>query len=264
VASLPVSEPRIRRRRRKAPWIIGALVLLLVLLVVAYAVAEVMLRNYATDRVKTEVTQGLALQSEDAVDVKFAGSLVLQAILGSISQADVTVDEASFGPLTGDLDIRAQGVPLDSSQPMEQIDITMTVTEENVGELSDYLTGVEVGDIALDQPEIVVESEFSLFAVTVPVQLGLEPAAVDGALGFTPSSIEVAGRRIDAEDLGNSEFGALAAPLLEQREVCIAEYLPESLVLQDVDVVGDELVASFAGESVVLSEAEFSAVGSCP
>lgn len=244
---------------------IGILIFLVLLLVAAYLVAEVLIRNYATDRVKTQVAQGLALESEDDVGVTFAGSMVLQALLGRIGQADVTVDEATFGPLTGDLDIRAEGVPVDSSQPVEQLDITMAVTEDNVGELADYLSGLEVADIALAEPEIVVESEFSLFGVAVPVHLGLEPAAVEsGALGFTPSSIEVAGRRLTAEDLQASEFAGLAQPILEQREVCIAEYLPEALVLQDVDVVGEELVARFAGRDVVLSEAELTAVGSCP
>lgn len=252
------------RRRRHTPWVLGGLALLVVLLSAAYVVAEILIRDYATDRVQTQVAQGLALESRNDVGVTFAGSMVLQAILGSLDRADVTVKEATFGPLTGDLSIRAEGVPLDSSEPVETVAITMTVTEENLGELSDYLTGVNVGNIALEEPEIIVDSEFFLFAVSVPVQLGLEPAAVDGALGFTPSSIEVAGRRLAADDLSQSEFGGLARPLLEQREICIAEYLPQSLVLQDADVVGNQLVAAFEGRSVVLSEAEFTAVGSCP
>jgi hypothetical protein len=236
---------------------------LVLLLVAAYVVAEILIRDYATDRVKTQVAEGLALESKDDVSVAFGGSMVLQAIRGVIGQADVTVDGATFGPLTGDLDIRAEGVPLDSAQPVDRLEITMRVAEENVAELGDYLTGVEVADIALAAPEILVETEFTLLAFAVPVELGLEPAAVEGALGFTPSSIEVAGRRLTADELRSSEFGGLAEPLLEQRQVCIAEYLPEALVLQDVDVVGNELVAKFAGESVVLSEAELTAVGSC-
>jgi len=233
--------------------VIGGALLLVLLLVAAYVVAEVLIRDYATDRVKSQVARGLALESEDDVDVQFAGSLVLQALLGSLSQADVTVDDASFGPLTGDLAIRAQGVPIDSSEPVEQVDVQMTVSEEQVQELAEYITAVQLAEISLDEPEIVVETEFSLLAVTVPVQLGLEPSAVDGALAFTPASVELAGRRITADDLRQSEFAGLAGPLLEQREVCIAEYLPESLVLEDVDVVGEELVARFSGESVALS-----------
>ena len=252
------------RRRRKAPWVIGILLFLILLVVAAYVVAEILIRDYATDRVKTQVSQGLALESKDDVDVAFGGSMVLQAIRGVIGQADVTVDDATFGPLTGDLDIRAEGIPLDSTQPVEQLDITMTVTEENVGELTDYLTGLEVSDIVLAEPEILVDTEFSLFALAVPVRLGLEPEAVDGALGFTASSIEVASRRLTADELRASEFGGVAQPLLEQQEVCIAEYLPEALELQDVDVVGDELEADFSGTSVTLSEAELTAVGTCP
>lgn len=236
----------------------------MLLLVTAYAVAEILIRDYATDQVKTQVAQGLALESEDDVGVEFAGSLVLQALLGSLSQADVTVDDATFGPLTGDLVIRAEGVPFDSSEPVERLDVRMTVSEENVQELAEYVTAVRLAEISLAEPEILVETEFSLLALTVPVQLGLEPSVVEGALAFTPASVELAGRRITADELRQSEFAGLAAPLLEQREICIAEYLPEALELQEVDVVGDELVARFEGTSVVLSEAELTAVGTCP
>ena len=255
--------PTVRRRRRKAPWVIGILLFLVLLLVAAYVVAEILIRNYATDRVRTEVVQGLAVEESD-VDVQFAGSMVLQALAGSIAQADVTVDDATFGPLTGDLDIQARGVPLDSSQPVDEVDLSMAVSEENVADLADYLTGLEVADIALAEPEILVESEFSLFGVGIPVQLGLEPAAVDAQLAFTPASIEVAGRRLTAEELQSSEFGGIAEPLLAQRQVCIAEYLPEALVLRDVNVVGEQLVADFQARSVVLSEEQFSTVGTCP
>jgi hypothetical protein len=251
------------RRRRKAPWIIGILLVVVALLVAAYIVAEILIRNYATDRVQTEVAQGLSLESKDDVGVTFAGSLVLQAIQGSIGQTDVTVDEATFGPLTGDLDIHAEGVPIDSSKPVEQLDITMTISEENVGGLTDFLTGIEVSDITLAEPEVVVGTQFSLLGAVVPVELGLEPEAVDGDLGFTPSSIEVANRRLTADELAASEFGGVAQPLLEQRQVCIAQYVPEALTLQDVDVVGNDLVARFTGSSVVLSEAELSTVGTC-
>lgn len=237
--------------------------MLVLLLVAAYALAEVLIRDYATDRVKSQVARGLALDSEDDVGVQFAGSLVLQALLGSLSQADVTVDDASFGPLTGDLVIRASGVPIDSTQPVEQLDVRMTVSEQNVQELAEYITAVQLAEISLDEPEILVTTEFSLLAVTVPVQLGLEPSAVNGALAFTPASVELAGRRITADDLRQSEFGGLAGPLLEQREVCIAEYLPESLELQEVEVAGERLEASFTGTSVLLTEAELTAVGSC-
>lgn len=251
------------RRRRKTPWIVGGLIVLVLLLVAAYAVAEVLIRDYATDRVKSQVARGLALESEDDVGVQFSGSLVVQALLGSLSQADVTVDDASFGPLTGDLAIRAHGVPIDSAEPVEQLDVRMTVSEENVQDLAEFITAVQLAEISLDEPEIVVETEFSLLAVTVPVQLGLQPSAVDGALAFTPASVELAGRRITADELRQSEFGGLAGPLLEQREVCIAEYLPQSFELQDVEVVGEQLVARFAGTSVTLTEAELTTVGSC-
>jgi hypothetical protein len=233
------------------------------LLVAAYVVAEILIRDYATDRVKAEVAEGLALESEDDVGVEFTGSLVLQALLGEIGQADVTVDDATFGPLTGDLDIRAHGVPVDSSQPVERLDVRLAVSEENVQRLAEYITAVSVADITLSEPEIVAETEFSILAASVPVRLGVEPSAESGVLTFTPSSIELAGRRLTADELRESEFGGVAGPLLEQREVCVEEYLPQAFALLDVRVVGEELVATLTGADVLLTAEELQSVGSC-
>ncbi|MFC0682463.1 DUF2993 domain-containing protein [Lysobacter korlensis] len=254
---------RIRRRRRKAPWVLGGLILLVLLLVAAYVVAEILIRDYATERVKTEVAEGLALESEDDVGVQFTGSLVLQALMGRLDQADVTVDEATFGPLTGDLEIRAHGVPVDSSQPVDRLDVRLMVSEDDVQQLAEYITAVRVADITLDEPEIVAETEFSILAATVPVRLGLEPSAESGRLAFTPSSVELAGRRLTADELRESEFGVIAGPLLEQRQVCVEEYLPKAFALLDVRVVGDELVATLTGADVRLTAAELQDFGTC-
>jgi hypothetical protein len=251
------------RRRRRAPWILGGILVLVLLLVAVYVVAETLLRDYATGRVKTEVAQGLALESEDDVGVDFAGSLVLQALIGKIGQTDVTVEDATFGPLTGDLDIRAHGVPVDTSKPVDRLDVQLTVSEQNVQDLAEYMTAVQVADITLEEPEILAQTELSLLAVAVPVQLGLEPSAESGRLAFTPSSIELAGRRLTADELRASEFGGVAGPLLQQQEVCVEEYLPQAFALLDVSVVGDELVATLTGADVRLTAAELQSVGSC-
>jgi hypothetical protein len=234
-----------------------------VLLVAAYIVAEILIRDYATGRVKTEVAQGLQLESEDDVGVEFTGSLVLQALIGKVGQTDVTVQDATFGPLTGDLDIRAHGVPVDTTQPVDRLDVRLAVSEENVQDLAEYITAVQVADVTLEEPEIVAETELSLLAIAVPVRLGLEPSAESGRLAFTPSSIELAGRRLTAEELRASEFGGVAGPLLEQREVCVEEYLPEAFALLDVSVVGEELVATLTGSDVRLTAEELQSVGSC-
>jgi len=73
--------------------VIGILLFLVLLLVAAYVVAEFLIRGYATARVKTQVEQGLALESKEDVGVAFGGSMVLQAIRGVIVQADVTMDD---------------------------------------------------------------------------------------------------------------------------------------------------------------------------
>ena len=102
-------------------------------------------------------------------------------------------------------------VAIDLAQP-DKANWKTLVPEAELGAIADRLSGVPIQSVALDGAEIVASGEVSLFALTLPLGLGLTPGAVDGQVAFTPSSIRIGDSTFDAAGLaaGAADAGHLA------------------------------------------------------
>ena len=110
------------RRRPLWPWI--TLGVVLVLLVVAFIAVDAFARGVARDEIGSRLVSGLGLPAGTPVEVEVGGGPVLfQLAAGQLDSVDVAIEDATFGRLTGDLDIHAEGVPLDASAPTELIEV---------------------------------------------------------------------------------------------------------------------------------------------
>ena len=251
-----------RSKRRRAPIVFGIVLVLLVLLVVAYLVAE----NFARQQINTLVTDKVheVLDSDQPVDVTVAGvSVLAQAITGSLDRVDVSVDDVTIGDLTGDVTLAATSIPIDLSKPVKNVEINFTTDEASVQSLVDLASDSSIGAVELVDGEIRFGSEFEVFGFPITIGVAVVPEAEDGQIAFTPSSVEVNGATLTAEDV-ESTFGALADGLLEKRTVCIADRLPAPLVLTDLQVADDTIVLSLVAKDVVLDEASLATLGTCP
>ncbi|MDP3208547.1 MAG: LmeA family phospholipid-binding protein [Rhodoglobus sp.] len=259
----PAATPRKRRRW----WVlVVVLLLVLVLLGIAYFAVERFGRDYAEQLVRDQVVLVLGLEPDAEVGVDLGpGSLIAQAIAGSIDTVTVDVAELSLGDVTASALLFATGVPLDSAKPVDTLRIVATVSEANVNQLAGYLSASELRAITLGDQVITAETEFSVFGLfVVPVTVDLVPSAVNGGISFDPKTIVVAGAEISVEDLRNSpEFSALAGDLLASRDFCVADQLPTALVLADVTVVGSTLVLEINGDGVALGDPALSEFGTC-
>jgi hypothetical protein len=249
--------------RRRPLWPIITLGVIVVLLVVAFFAIDAFARNVARDEIESRLTSALGLPAGTEVDVEIGGGPVLfQLAAGRISEVDVSIDDATFGQLTGDMNVHAVGVPLDADAPTELIEVRYAIPEQHVATFEPDLSGLPLDSIALEDPEIVTSTSFSLFGIPVSVGMGLEPSAVEGELVFTPTSILVGDATFTADSLRAAPgFGRLATQLLDQRPVCVAQELPEPLVLESMQVDGDELVAVLVARDAPLSS--FTTKGSC-
>jgi len=249
------------RRRPLWPWI--TLGVVLVLLVVAFFVLDAFARGVARDEIESRLTSALGLPAGTEVEVEVGGGPVLfQLAAGSLDSVDVAIQDATFGRLIGDMDIHAEGVPLDASAPTSLIEVRYAMPESEVAEFREELAGLPLDSIALDEPEIVTSTSFRLFGFPVSVGMGLEPSADAGQLIFTPTTIFVQDQEFSADSLRSAPgFGPLATRLLQQRPVCIAQELPAALVLDTISVEGDELVAHLSAHDAAL--ATFTTKGTC-
>lgn len=266
-AVLVVETPPAKPKRKRWPWILAIVLVAVVgLLVAAFFIADSIARNYATDYVKQQIIKVLGLPEDTPVDVTLGeGSIILQALAGSINSVDVSADQLTFGQLTGDAAIHAEKIPLDGALPVGQLGITMTISEQHVRTLAGSLSGLDLKSIDLADGVIKVASEFNIFnIIVIPVAVDLAPGATDGGITFDPVTVYLGEDPISVADLRNNpEFSALAGDLLRTQTVCVANSLPKALTLDDVKVVGTDLVVSVNGDGVALSDPGLSTMGTC-
>lgn len=264
--TIVVEVPAPKRKRRRWIGVVIALVVLAVLLIVGFFVADHFARQYATGYVRDRIVEVLKIDPATPVDVELGeGSILLQAAAGALDQVDVQVDSLTFGELTGAASITAVKVPLDSAKPVEQLRIGITVTEANVRKLSGFISGIDLSTIELQDGLIRIGTEFDLLLFKIPVAVDLAPAAIDGGISFDPQTILLGDQQISVADLrANPQFSALSGDLLDSRDFCVAGYLPEALTIDDVAVVGSDLVVSINGDGTALSDPALSTLGVCP
>jgi hypothetical protein len=256
------TPPRATKRRA---WPFVTVAIVLVVLVVGFFVADAAVKSYAQTRIRSELVSSLGLPAGTEVDVKVGGgSVLLQALSGTLADIDVAIPKLAFGTLVGSATLHATQVPLDQSRPLDKLAISYTVSEKNVAALATQLSGVTLDSVALKNQQIQATATLSVLFVTVRVGLGLTPSAQNGRLDFTPASITVSGQTFTAAQLlANPVFGSIARTLLQQQSLCVAQYLPKALTLASAKVVGTNMVLGFSGDGAVIGGTDFSTKGSC-
>jgi len=250
----PASTPPRTKRKRGRIVLISVLVLI-VLLVVGYFVAEKMVRDYAEGYVREQVVTALELPSGDGVGVDLGkGSFLLQAATGAITELGITVDDFTLGDISGSATAVAHHVPLDSAAAVGELAINVDINEDQLTALSDSLSGSNLDGVEIDGQNIRINASFKVLSVNIPISVALLPGAENGELVFTPVDITAAGQQLTADELRDGLFGGIATPLLTTRSVCIASELPAALRLDDVAVVGNNLVVTLDGDGAVLGE----------
>ena len=261
---LLVDEPP-RRKRRWLGWLIG-LFIVVALLVVAAIVGETLARQYAEGYIRDRVVEALPVDPTTPLDVEVGGGpVLLQALSGRMTEIVVGIPELTIGEVTGSATVTATGVPLDESQPTENLDIVLTIPESSVQKLSTYLSGIELESIALGDGVITVDTTIDLLLFSVPISIDLAPSADAGGIAFTPETITLEQQEISVDDLrSNPLVSGIAGSLLQSQVFCVAGSLPKALTLSEVSVLASNLVVRVTGDGVALGDPALLETGTCP
>lgn len=250
-------------RKRRAPVVITVILLVLTLLVVGFIALDAWARQQVADYVSEKVRSVLSLDSDQPVEVEIGGtSVIAQVVTGSLERIDVGVDDVTIGDLSGGVTLRAEGVPVDASRAVDRVQIEFRVKEDGLQSIASTLSASAIDSVQLDDGEIRFGTELSIFGVPFTVGIGVEPFADGGEIGLTPTSVELGGTRSTAEALIET-FGRPAQELLQTRSLCVAEWLPESFGVDDVEVRDTELVVTIGAQKALFDEGSLSRLGSC-
>lgn len=259
VLSLPPAEPP--KRRKAWPWIVAALAVL-ALMVVAWFVAEWIAKDFVTKSIRTLIVTQLALPEDQAVDVTVEGMVLPQLIAGTLDEVTVASEDVTIGPTTGDVTVHAQGVPIRADAPAQAGSATVRLDADQLQGLLSSIDGFPADSVALEEPDVTMSTDLSLFALTVPIGVSLTPGVSDGDLVLSPAGFQIADAEFTAEGL-RDQFGALADAVLRDWTVCIADDLPAGVTLSAVAVDGDELVADLIIDGRIITDSALRAKGTC-
>lgn len=255
----PYEEPP-RRRRRVWPWLV-VLAIVVVLVVGAAVGAEAIARGLVTEGVRTLVSSQVDAAGE--VDVAVDGLVLPQLASGSLDEITVSAADVTLGPLTGDVSVALQGVPIRGDAAAQGGTATVRLDEEQVRTLVSQIDGFPAATVGMASPNVTMSTGVSLFGAAIPIGVSLTPGAVDGALTLTPATFEVAGGTVDAAQL-RAQLGGLADGVIREWSVCIEDQLPTALTLTDVAVdSSQELVATFDVNGAVVVDRTLLATGTC-
>jgi hypothetical protein len=255
-----VAPPKKKRRG----WLIALIVVgvLVVLAIIGFFVAESIAKDYARDYVRARLVEVLQLPADADIDVDLGGgSIILQALAGRVDTVDADVPQASFGELSGSVQLHAEGVPLDAAEPVDVLRVEFATGAETFAALGG---GDSAPTYVFDDGQVALSTEFELFGTTIPIGLSLEPSAADGSLVLTPTSLTIGTQTFAAGEEDGSFLGQIATAFLQPQTLCIAGSVPQALVLTDADIAESELVLAFQGDGAALGGSGLSTPGTCP
>lgn len=256
-AAASAPEPQ---RKRRWPWLV-ALIAVFVLAVAAWFAGEYIARGIVERTIREQITKNLDLPVDQQIHVDVPGAILPALLVGSLPQVTISSADVPLNGITADVVVSAQDVPIRGGD-WSGAHVTATLDAAQVQALLSRIDGFPASTVTLGEPDIDISMDLKLFALTVPVGVGLTPSASAGKLVLTPDTLQVAGAEVSAEVLVD-QFGAIARTVVRDWEVCIAQDLPAAMTLTGVQVKGQAAVAEFEVDSSILHEGSARTKGTC-
>lgn len=258
VIEAPEPQPR---KRRVWPWIVGVTIVAAVLAAVWFTV-EWLAREAVTAGVRTYIVDELNLPADQRIDIDIEGMMIPQLIAGSFGDVRIASEDVVLGSFAGDVAIEARDVPIRGGGDASGGTATVVVDQEQLRTLMSTVEGFPADSLALAAPDVTMSTELQVFGVGFPVGVALQPSAAEGDLVLTPSAFQVGGADVSADRV-RDQFGVLADVVLQDWDVCIAQYIPAGVTLTGVAVTDAGLTATLDIDGGIVNDPSLQENGTC-
>lgn len=248
--------------RRRTGRTIAIVVIVVVVIAGVLVAAEVIARTAVASTVRSLVVTQVGLPADQQVDVEVPGIVLPQLAAGRLGEVAVSAPDVALGPLTGDVRVDLQDVPVRGGGPAAGGSASVRLDSDQVRALLSQIPNFPADTVDTAAPGLTLSTEFSVFGIPVPVGISVTPGATDGDLTLTPTSFDLGGNRVDAETL-RGQLGGVADSALQTWSLCIADRLPAGLALDSVTVQGRDVVATFAVDGRLLNDPALQQNGIC-
>lgn len=255
---IPGEERPAPRRRRRWPWVLLIILVVLAALVVA---AEFLARAILPGVVRSIVIEQADLPADQQLEVDADGILLPQLIGGTLDSLHLSSDSVTWEGVTGAVDVTATGVPLRGGD-LAGVSGTIRIDET---EFTTLLAGSEIpGDeVVFTEPDVTVSGEVQVLGIGVPISLTVTPGASDGDLLLTPQGVTIGGIAVEAAQL-QQMLGAFGVDLTEPQSVCIADQLPAGVTITGLSIQGSAAIIDVDVDGAIGSDTSLQDPGTCP
>lgn len=256
-AAEPGSTGRRRPRRRAArAWI--AIVVFLIVVVALLVVADVVTRNIAEQRAREQIQAGLPAGVEGAVDVSIGGfSMIAQLLSGTMDRVELSAPELLVEGSPLDVDVVAEGVPIDLASPVAKIDATIEIGQDAVNRLV-TVPGVD-GGLTFGEGTIGYDGTTDLLGVTVDYSVAAKPTAAGDSVLLEPVDVTVGagGAAIDVSDVITRLVGD------DPLDICVAQYLPGGVDVSSITITPGAAHVELDAQWIMIDRASLEQTGRC-
>ncbi|WP_426515915.1 DUF2993 domain-containing protein [Diaminobutyricibacter sp. McL0618] len=256
VPSAPAPAPPPRRRRR-GMWAAIWIAISLVALVVVYFVADGLVRAYAQNQVAAQIEQNFPDSVKGDVTAHIGGtSVIAQYLSGSFEQVTLDAPKLTFEGIPLSASVVANGVPADLTKPVSNIAGTITISQSSINSLL-KLPGA-TGDLVLGDGTVQYDGTTKVLGLPIGYTVTVEPTAAGDSIDLQPTKAEVkaGGGNLDLSKL-------LGAVVSKPLSVCVAQYLPAGVQVDDVTVHPGEATIHLTAHDLVLSQDTLATKGTC-
>ena len=253
-APAPAPAPR---KRRRGLWAVIWVAVSLVALAVAFFIADGLARAYAENQVKAEIEHNFPDFVTGDVTVHIGGtSVIAQYLTGSFEQVTLDAPKLTVEGIPLSASVVANGVPVDLTKPVSDIAGTITISQSSINSLL-RLPGA-TGDLTLGEGTIKYDGTTQVLGLSIGYTVTVEPTAAGDSIHLQPTKAEVkaGGGNLDLSKL-------LGAVVSKPLSICVAQYLPAGVQVDDVTVHQGEATIHLTAHDIVLSQDTLSTRGTC-
>lgn len=251
--TLPAESAPARRRHRRWPWVLLAV---LVLLAVALVVADIAFRAYAQNEAASQIEQQLPENVEGDVDVSIAGfSFLAQVAAGRLGEVTLDAPALTVSGIPIAAHVVATGVPTDLTKPVEDILATVSLDQSAVDAV---VTLPGDATLALGDGDVSYEGSVDVLGLSVGYRVTGEVSASGTDVVITPENAELT-QGGNSLDLGGLLQGVAGEPIT----VCVASYLPQGVAVESLDVAGGGATARLSAQDFVVDDESLRTLGTC-
>jgi len=258
-------DPREAKRRRRGPRGGTVFIWLLVLAVIGVGLAfglriiDQTVRGVAQDQAEKQIADQLPGQVTGRVDVQIEGDWVIpQLIRGRLDRVVLDGQNLQADGTPFQAHIVATDVPTDQERTVGSVVATVSMDEAPASALLAKTAGTPP-DLQFGDGTLGYSGSTRVLGLTLGFTVAAEPVLRDGStVVITPAQVELQAGSLKV-DLAQTIQGIRDVTY----PVCVAQYLPAGVAVQDVTVTDARASVTVASDSLKLTRDSLGVAGTC-